>query len=45
MNYQYRYGTTISQATLTLYNDGGYGRYYQGVGAALFQGSSLMSRL
>jgi hypothetical protein len=38
MNYQYRYGTTTCQATRTLYNDGGWTRYYQGLTAALFQG-------
>jgi hypothetical protein len=38
MNYQYRYGTTTTQAVVTLYDDGGFGRYYQGLGAALVQG-------
>lgn len=38
MNYQYRYGTTTTQATKTLYADGGMSRYYQGLLAALFQG-------
>ncbi|KAF2821922.1 mitochondrial carrier [Ophiobolus disseminans] len=38
MNYQYRHGSSLSVATKTLYEDGGYGRYYQGLGAALFQG-------
>lgn len=38
MNYQYRYGTTTTQATLTLYHDGGWTRYYQGLTAALIQG-------
>jgi hypothetical protein len=38
MNYQYRYGTTTTQATKTLYNDGGWTRYYQGLIAALVQG-------
>ncbi|KAH6621821.1 mitochondrial carrier domain-containing protein [Boeremia exigua] len=38
MNYQYRHGTSLSVATRTLYADGGYGRYYAGMGAALFQG-------
>jgi hypothetical protein len=38
MNYQYRYGTTTTQATLTLYDDGGWKRYYQGLSAALVQG-------
>ncbi|KAG9198078.1 hypothetical protein G6514_000580 [Epicoccum nigrum] len=38
MNYQYRHGTSLTVATKTLYQDGGYGRYYAGMGAALFQG-------
>ncbi|KAI0922441.1 hypothetical protein AcV7_005974 [Taiwanofungus camphoratus] len=38
MNYQYRYGTTMTQATKTLYADGGWTRYYQGLTAALVQG-------
>ena len=38
MNYQYRYGTSTTQATKTLYNDGGLTRYYQGISAALIQG-------
>ncbi len=38
MNYQYRYGTTLTQAVQTLYNDGGWTRYYQGLTAALIQG-------
>ena len=38
MNYQYRYGTTMKQATKTLYADGGWTRYYQGLTAALIQG-------
>ncbi|KAL4254160.1 mitochondrial carrier family protein [Abortiporus biennis] len=38
MNYQYRYGTTTTQATRTLYADGGWTRYYQGLTAALIQG-------
>ena len=38
MNYQYRYGSTLKQATQTLYNDGGWTRYYQGLTAALIQG-------
>jgi len=38
MNYQYRYGTSTTQATKTLYNDGGLRRYYQGLLAALLQG-------
>ncbi|KAF9244479.1 mitochondrial carrier [Melanogaster broomeanus] len=38
MNYQYRYGTTTTQAVKTLYADGGWTRYYQGLAAALIQG-------
>jgi len=38
MNYQYRYGTTTTQAIHTLYQDGGWTRYYQGLAAALVQG-------
>ncbi|KAF8465131.1 mitochondrial carrier domain-containing protein [Russula ochroleuca] len=38
MNYQYRYGTTTTQAINTLYDDGGFPRYYQGLAAALVQG-------
>ncbi|KAI0821759.1 mitochondrial carrier domain-containing protein [Trametes gibbosa] len=38
MNYQYRYGTTTTQAIKTLYTDGGWTRYYQGLTAALVQG-------
>ncbi|KAI8304097.1 hypothetical protein K4K59_012916 [Colletotrichum sp. SAR11_240] len=38
MNYQYRFGTGFRTATATLYHDGGFGRYYQGLGAALIQG-------
>ena len=38
MNYQYRYGTTTTQAIKTLYADGGWPRYYQGLVAALIQG-------
>jgi hypothetical protein len=38
MNYQYRYGTTTREATRTLYQDGGWTRYYQGLTAALIQG-------
>jgi hypothetical protein len=38
MNYQYRYGTTTTQAIGTLYDDGGFARYYQGLAAALVQG-------
>ena len=38
MNYQYRYGTTTSQAIKSLYKDGGIRRFYRGLGPALFQG-------
>jgi len=38
MNYQYRYGTNFTSATKTLFADGGWVRYYQGLTAALFQG-------
>jgi len=38
MNYQYRFGTSFTQATGTLYRDGGPRRYYQGISAALVQG-------
>ncbi|KAJ3499153.1 hypothetical protein NLG97_g578 [Lecanicillium saksenae] len=38
MNYQYRYGTSFAMASSTLYNTGGLGRYYDGIGAALIQG-------
>ncbi|EJD38338.1 mitochondrial carrier [Auricularia subglabra TFB-10046 SS5] len=38
MNFQYRYGTTLREASATLYADGGFPRYYAGLGAALFQG-------
>ena len=37
MNYQYRYGTTTTQAIHILYEDGGWTRYYQGLTAALVQ--------
>ena len=38
MNYQYRYGSTLKQAARTLYDDGGWTRYYQGLTAALVHG-------
>ncbi|KAJ4420921.1 hypothetical protein N0V85_000389 [Neurospora sp. IMI 360204] len=38
MNYQYRFGTSFTTATKTLYRQGGLRRYYDGMGAALFQG-------
>jgi len=44
MNYQYRYGTSFTTATKTLYSDGGLRRYYQGISAALIQGMSSASQ-
>jgi hypothetical protein len=41
INVQYRYGATFVDAGKILYGDGGYRRYYQGLGAALIQGHSL----
>lgn len=38
MNYQYRYGTTTTEAMKTLYRQGGIARFYRGLGPALFQG-------
>ena len=38
MNYQYRYGTTTTQAIRTLHADGGWTRFYQGITVALVQG-------
>jgi hypothetical protein len=38
MNYQYRYGTSTTEAVHTLYADGGWTRYYQGLSPALIQG-------
>jgi len=38
MNYQYRYGGTLSSSLSTLYNDGGVPRLYQGLPFALVQG-------
>ncbi|GJN88651.1 hypothetical protein Rhopal_001617-T1 [Rhodotorula paludigena] len=38
MNYQYRYGTTTTEASKKLYAEGGYGRYWAGLGPALVQG-------
>jgi len=38
MNYQYRYGTTTTQAMKTLWQQGGLPRFYRGFGPALFQG-------
>lgn len=38
MNYQYRYGGTISGAFNTLYSEGGIGRLYRGLSFAIVQG-------
>lgn len=38
MNYQYRHGTSTSEALKTLYRQGGVRRFYRGVGPALIQG-------
>ena len=38
VNYQYRYGTTTTEALKTLYKEGGIRRFYRGVGPALLQG-------
>lgn len=38
MNYQYRYGTTTTDAFKALYKDGGIPRFYRGIGPALLQG-------
>jgi len=35
MNYQYRFGGGFKGATKTLWNDGGFKRYYAGLAAAL----------
>lgn len=37
MNYQYRYGMSMTSALKTLYADGGIRRYYRGISAALVQ--------
>lgn len=37
MNYQYRYGTTTSEALKNLYKEGGIRRFYRGLGPALIQ--------
>jgi hypothetical protein len=39
MNYQYRFGGGVGNATRTLWNDGGFKRYYAGLGAALWVAS------
>lgn len=36
MNYQYRYGGGFTSSTKKLWNDGGFRRYYAGLGAALY---------
>ena len=41
MNYQYRNGGSTANALRTLYAEGGIGRFYRGVGPALFQGPVL----
>ncbi|CAK7202062.1 hypothetical protein SEUCBS139899_004782 [Sporothrix eucalyptigena] len=38
MNYQYRFGHTFTEATKILYEERGFSRYYDGLGAALIQG-------
>jgi len=38
MNYQYRYGTSTTEAMRTLYKDGGIPRFYRGITPALLQG-------
>jgi len=38
MNYQYRYGTTTTQAMRVLWSKGGIPRFYRGLAPALFQG-------
>ncbi|KAJ2923534.1 hypothetical protein H1R20_g13562, partial [Candolleomyces eurysporus] len=38
MNYQYRFGTSTTTATQTLWAQGGFSRYYQGLSPALLQG-------
>eukprot|EP00466_Bigelowiella_natans_P015734 jgi/Bigna1/34186/e_gw1.4.238.1 len=37
MNYQYRYGTSTTEAITTLWKEGGVRRFYQGLGYALVQ--------
>ena len=41
MNYQYRFGTSFTTATKTLYLERGISRYYDGLGAALIQGRAI----
>lgn len=38
MNYQYRYSGKLIGCIKLLYGEGGYGRFYAGIGPALFQG-------
>lgn len=38
MNYQYRYGTSTTQALVKLWGEGGLRRLYRGIGPALLQG-------
>ena len=38
INYQYRYGTSTTEAFKTLYKDGGIPRFYRGLIPALIQG-------
>ena len=38
MNYQYRYGRTLKEAVKFLWTEGGFGRFYSGLGPALIQG-------
>lgn len=41
VNYQYRYGTSVSEAIEALYNDGGIARFYRGMPLALIQNPLL----
>lgn len=41
MNYQYRYSSSFTEASRTLYRDGGIRRYYQGIAPALVQGLTI----
>ena len=38
VNYQYRYGDTMKQTIIKLYNDGKIPRFYRGFGFAIIQG-------
>ena len=42
MNYQYRYGTTTTQAMRKLYAEGGVLRFYRGITPALFQAREML---